>query len=326
MERKELNNIFRILLTLVSGEGREEKLFGSQLSLAEETFDRALCGKVFPMVYLEIPLIGKPCYDLGVGYGEKLCSSNVFPEAKAFGYRKALDYFAANNNVGFGFSIDLSRGETERAGLYLQHRGNYKVIEPFLRACGDEERYQNYMNVSDRIRKSWPSSYIGFFPERPGSPTRLGGYITGNPDLMDLFKLSGFTSYGSDMMDLCRELTAICEPEDYQFDIRSDGTLSDEFGLSFSFAPQRSPKMGAESLRSGKGARFMTRLQELKLIDDRWNMIPDALFARTFPLESENGNKQFIALTVSINMVKIKFKAGIPQGVKFYLALESYIH
>lgn len=126
------------------------------------------------------------------------------------------------------------------------------------------------------------------------------------------------------MLELCNELITICRPGDYQFDILSDGSVSDVFGLAFNFGFQKRPKIGAEALRSGSSARFMNRLQEMKLIDDRWKMIPDAVFARAFPVESDDGDKHHIALAVLLNMVKIKFKAGVPHTVKFYLELKAY--
>ncbi|ETP73818.1 hypothetical protein UYO_0072 [Lachnospiraceae bacterium JC7] len=325
MQRNELNNIFRALLTIVTAEGRGKALFGDKLSLAEESFDRAISGQIFPTVYLEFPLIGNPCFDMLVTYGETLFRDGIDPSAQAFGYRKALDCFAtfSGRNAGFGYSIDLSRGDTEQAGLYLQHQGDHSLIEPFLRACGEEARLPYYLDISERLKKYWQSAYIAFFPGRPGTPTRIGGYKFGSYDLRTLFDLAGFTAWGPDMIELCDELITICRPSDFQFDILSDGSVSDVFGLGFAFGAQKRPKIGEESLRSDKGARFMNRLQEMKLIDDRWKMIPDAVFARAYPVESEDGNKRLIALAVLLSYVKIKFKAGVPQTVKFYLALKA---
>ncbi|ETP72555.1 hypothetical protein UYO_1484 [Lachnospiraceae bacterium JC7] len=325
MQRDELINIFRLLISIVSGEGRGEALFGSEISMVEAAFDRALSGWTFPMVYLEFPLMGKPCCDLGAGYGEELFRYGTLPDAQAFGYRKALDYFAtiSGKKAAFGYSMDLSRGDTERAGLYLQHCGNYDLIGPFLSACGEEARIPHYMTVSERLGKSWQSDYIAFFPGRPGTPTRLGGYAFGSDDLRELFNLAGFTAWETDMIELCRELSTLCKPADYQFDILSDGTLSDDFGIAFSFGSQTRPKIVAGSLRSGPGAKLMKKLQEIRLIDDRWKMLPDAVFARALPFKADDGSEKLIALAVLLNMVKIKFKAGIPRSVKFYIALEA---
>jgi hypothetical protein len=181
------------------------------------------------------------------------------------------------------------------------------------------------MDVYNRLGQSWRSDYIGFFPGRPGAPTRIGGYRLGSDDIRDLFKLLGFESWNPDMIDLCRELNTLGRPGDYQFDILSDGSLSDVFGLAYALGPQERPKTEAESLRSGKGAQFMARLQELKLIDDRWKMLPDAVFARAFPYKCDDGSEHLMAFTVLLGMVKIKFKAGVPQSVKSYLALKPKI-
>ncbi|ETP71361.1 hypothetical protein UYO_2691 [Lachnospiraceae bacterium JC7] len=327
MNRTEQNSIFRFLLATVSGEERGKKLLGFDPGLLEGTFDRAISGYMFPMVYLEFPLSGKPGLDLLVGYGKELCTEGVLPDAEAFGYKKALEFVASletGREVGFGYEIDLSHGETAHAGVYLQHRRNLSVIKPFLEACGEEERLKFYEEEELRLGTKWGSDYIGFFPGRPGSPTRIGGYFRHNSDdIRDFFTCAGFTAWNTDTIKLINELIGVSSPLDYQLDILSDGTLSDVFGLAFAFNRDHNYRKGIEALRTGNGKVFMERLQELGLLDDRWKLIPDAMFTRAYPVKHDDGTESLMALAVFDYFIKIKFKAGMPVSVKSYLSMTA---
>ena len=111
------------------------------------------------------------------------------------------------------------------------------------------------------------------------------------------------------------------EPADYQFDLLSDGSVRDVFGLAFSFGPQMRPAAAAESMRSGPGAEFMRRLETMGLADGRWRKIPDAVFTKAIPVTREYGSEGLMALAVLLNFAKVKFVKGRPHNAKFYYCL-----
>lgn len=324
MNREQQQLIFELLAAQAAADGRGDMLLGDGMRLARPVFSRAVSGDVFPMVYLEFPLLGTPSFDLLVGYKNTLRREGLLSDADYFGYAGMMDFFTSlpdDHRCGCGYEIDLSSGETARAGIYLQHYGRLEMTEPFLRSCGEEARLKVYEDAARRLGDEWRPDYIGLFPGREGSPTRIGGYFSDSKDLRDLFDRAGFTAWDAEMLGTCEELMRYAEPADYQFDLLSDGSVRDVFGLAFSFGPRVRPVAAAESMRSGPGAEFMRRLEAMGLADGRWRKIPDAVFTKAIPVIREDGSEGLMALAVLLNFAKIKFVKGRPHNAKFYYCL-----
>ena len=97
--------LFDVLYGIAARDGRGEVLFGSDILLARQAFERMLIGSGFPQVYLEFPLIGEPFLDITVLYGQLEEGTRVDSPAAA-GTGATLDWFAdvhrQHSNVSFG--------------------------------------------------------------------------------------------------------------------------------------------------------------------------------------------------------------------------------
>ena len=330
MKRPSQIEAFEALYTIAAGDGRGEALFGNSYELARTAYERTLIGSDYPAAYLEFPLLGEPCFDL-LSVHRHVDPGAQFAPGAGFGRQAMYDWFSGvcspRNPVSCGLELDLSAGETETAGAYFQQRAHTELVAPFLESVGEAVRTPGYLDVLNRMPQGWPPAYVGLFPGRPGSPTRIGGYMDASESahcaddpqhLGKQFRQIGFTAFDGPMLERCAEFMRLAPTVDFQFDIMADGSLGDTFGLSLSFNETR-PRQAQECMETGYGAQVMQALQGWGLADDRWKMIADAAFARHIGYERDDGTEGRFALCVLFNYAKVKFKNGEPQPSKFYL-------
>ena len=325
---------FDALYAIAADDGREEALFGSSIELACPAFEKTIIGEGYPSPYLEFPLLGEPCFDL-LSVHAHVEPGARFADGAGFGYQPMYDWFESICNkegtVSCGIELDLSTGETERAGVYFQQRKHTELIGPFLESIGEQARLASYTDVLERMPEGWPPAYIGLFPGRAGTPLRIGGYMGANElarcaetpaHLGECFRHIGFEAFDDEMLERCSEFMRLVPAVDFQFDIMPDGTLGDTFGLSLSFNETK-PRQASECMESGYGADVMRLLESWELADERWKLIADAAFARHIPFEREDGSEGRFALCVLFNYAKIKFTGGAPRPAKFYLLMNA---
>ena len=325
---------FDAMYAIAAADGRGEALFGDSIDLAREAYEKTLIGDGYPGAYLEFPLLGEPCLDL-LSVHARIEPGSRFAPGAGFGYQPMCDWFARvcdkGEEISCGIELDLSVGETERAGAYLQQRRHTELIGPFLASVGEHERTQGYLDVLERMPQGWPPAYVGLFPGREGTPLRIGGYLGAEErrhcadDPMHLaaaFDAIGFSAYDRAMLERCAEFMQLAPSVDFQFDIMPDGSLGDTFGLSLSFNEAR-PRQAKECMGSGYGAKLMEALEGWGLADSRWRLIADAAFARHVPFAREDGSEGRFGIAIRFNYAKIKFSACNPRPAKFYLVLAS---
>ena len=324
---------FDALYAIAAGGGREQALFGSSIELARPAYIRSLIGDDYPSAYLEFPLLGEPCFDILTVHGFAKKGDRFAPGA-GFGRQAMFDWFDGvcdGPDLSCGIELDTSSGETEQAGVYFQQRTRTELVGPFLESIGESGRLTGYLDVMDRLPDGWPASYIGLFPGRPGTPLRIGGYMSSaarsafarDPrKLGDHFRRIGFAAFDKEMLWDCAEFMGLAPSVDFQFDIFPDGTLGPTFGLSLSFNDTK-PRQAHECMTTGYGARICEKMQEWGLADDRWKLIADAAFARHIPFEREDGTEGRLALCVLFNYAKIKFTDAKARPGKFYLLLRA---
>lgn len=323
---------FGALYSIAAADGRGEALFGDSFDQALEFYQRTLIGDGYPIVHLEFPLLGEPCLDLLSVHG-KVPLGAKFAAGAGYGYQAMFDWFAEvgatthAHNVSVGLELDLSTGQTQTAGVYLQQRRHTQLVTPFLESVGEAARAQQYLGTLERMPEGWPSSYVGLFPGREGTPMRIGGYMGSaeharcaeDPAYLEArFRHIGFTAFDANMLDCCTEFMRLAPSIDFQFDIMSDGSLGDTFGLSLSFNEAK-PRETQECMTTGYGARLMHVLQEWGLADSRWHEIAGAAYARAIGFEREDGTEGRFALCVRLNYAKVKFSSCEPMPAKFYL-------
>lgn len=325
---------FDAMYTIAAANGRGEALFGNSVEPAREAYEKTLISDSYPSAYLEFPLLGEPCFDL-LSVHRRIEPGSKFAPGAGFGYQPMFDWFAdacdENGEISCGIELDLSAGETERAGVYLQQRSRKELIGPFLTSVGEHERAQSYLDVLERMPEGWPPAYVGLFPGRAGTPLRIGGYMSADEhrrcadDPMHLaasFDAIGFAAYDRPMLDRCALFMQLAPSVDFQFDIMPDGSLGDAFGLSLSFN-EAMPRQAKECMDSGYGAKVMKALEGWGLADSRWHLIADTVFARHIPFMREDGSEGRFGITIRFNYAKIKFSACNSRPAKFYLVLAS---
>ena len=326
-------DMFDLLYMLAAADGRGEALLGGRREQLRSLYERTLIGGARPSLYLEFPLLGEPCYDF-LSVIEKVEPGDTFAPGAGFGYQAAFDWFSTvceDKNVSMGFELDLSTGEQERAGIYLQQRQRSELVEPFLTSVGEAWRYPAYKNVQEAMPKGWPPAYVALFPGRKGSPTRIGGYMTHDEQrrcaadpahIGNSLHRIGFDSFDDRMLARCAHLMSMAPSIDVQFDIMEDGTLGDTFGLALSFNELK-PSMARRQMEEGVGRRIMSTLQEWGLADDRWRLLSNVAFARQYPYVREDGTTGNLGLCTLLNYVKVKFRNTQMQPAKFYIVLAT---
>ena len=323
---------FCALYSIAAADGRGEALFGDSFDQAVDFYGRTLIGDGYPIAHLEFPLLGEPCLDLLSVHG-KVPLGAKFADGAGYGRQAMFDWFAETgtdphaDDVSVGLELDLSAGETQTVGVYLQQRKHTELVVPFLGSIGEATRAQSYLETLERMPQGWPPSYVGLFPGREGTPLRIGGYMGRDEHarcaedpayLGDRFRDIGFTAFDSDMLNRCSDFMRLAPSIDFQFDIMPDGSLGDTFGLSLSFN-ETMPREAYECMSSGYGAKLMQVLQGWGLADDRWKTIAGAAFARHVGVEGKDGAEERFALCVRFNYAKVKFTSCEPRPAKFYL-------
>ena len=333
MKKPTQREAFCALYAIAAGDGRGEALFGDSFEAAYDAYVRTLIGDGYPTAYLEFPLLGEPCIDL-LSVHDSVTPGATFAPGAGFGRQAMFDWFAeagAASGAGIGLELDLSAGETQTAGVYLQQRKSTRLVAPFLESLGEGARTKGYLDVLARMPEGWPPSYVGLFPGREGTPLRIGGYLGAGElvrcaedgaNLGRRFEQIGFTAFDGDMLDRCARFMQLAPSVDFQFDIMPDGSLGDTFGLSLSFN-RTMPRQARACMEEGYGAHVMGLLQDWGLADDRWKLIAGAAFGRHVGFEREDGTCGRFALAVRFNYAKVKFTSCAPRPAKFYLTCQA---
>ena len=316
--------------TLEAG-GRARALFGDSRQGARSSFGRCLIGDVFPAVYLEFPLAGEPALDLLAIY-DRVPAGSRFASGSGYGYQGVFDWFSGVDgscDAAVGIELDLSRGVTGQAGVYLQQRHATQLVRPFLQAVGRPSRADAYLRMAERMPRGWPAAYVGLFPMREHTPLRLGGYLS-EPSrrrcaedpafLGSRFDLMGFGAYDDEMLARCARLMGLVPAVDFQFDLDPNGRLMDTFGLSLSFGRVR-PGEAASCFEGGYGAQVMEAFGAWGLVDGRWRLIPATTCARRIDYERPEGGMGSLVASVRLNYAKVKFVGSVAQTAKFYLVM-----
>jgi hypothetical protein len=333
MKAPDMVRSFDLLYKMAATGGRADALFGTDEELLRQAVEKCVIEKSTPDYYLEFPLSGTPCTDLVVLY-TRITDGFQFPPGRGFGYQRMIDWYStlpSDRGYAMGFEVDTGSKKTDQAGIYFQPRRSIELIEPFLKTVGEEKRASSYLAVSKRLPSHMPSSYIGLFPGRPGSITRIGGYMTvetskalaETPGLLEeSFEAAGFQAWDNEMLSICRDLYSSAKETDFQFDILPDGSLGDTFGLDISLLHIK-PKEAARWLEEGNEKTIMAKLKNYGLIDDRYKMLAQASFAKGIYAAKEDKATGLFKLFCRFAYVKVKFKKKKPQTVKFYLRLNA---
>ncbi|MDO4806057.1 MAG: hypothetical protein Q4A07_02290 [Coriobacteriales bacterium] len=321
---------YEVLCLQAASDGRGEVLFGDCLERARKAMRPFMVGEKFPSVYLEFPLAGDPFLDVTVLYS-KLGTHARIESDTVRGMERALDWFSglgdSYSRVNLGFELDVGNPSLPAAAVHFQPREHRELVRPFCEAIGEPERAQLYESLARRMPKGWPLSFFGLFRGRPGTPMRVCGYVdraeqkacAADPSrLARAFDEVGFCAYDTAMLEqVCALLdTAPCAT-DFQFDVYPNGQIGTTFAIDASFAIEQ-PHAVRASFENGPDARLMRLLEKWGIADGRWRLVADAAFARSIPVELDDGSVGRFAFTLMPQWVKARWRDGVLQPAKLY--------
>ena len=320
------------LLLQAAADGREELLFGDSLYRAREILPDFLPEGTFPPIYLEFPLLGEPFLDATILYHQRDVRRLSLSSPAAEGTGEMLDWFACLSgpygDVCCGYEVDFKNAKPSAAGVHFQPRTHLELVEPFCALLGEAGRAPLYLEMAERMRKSWPLSFFGLFRGRPDSPLRVCGYLS--PEERDVcgkdtgrirhvFETAGFSAWDETMLrQICELLSAAPGEADFQFDIKADGACESMFAIDVRFAPLSSRNM-AVSFDRGENRRLMKLLESWGIADERWKDGVALSFAKAFPVTLGDIETGCFALTLLPQWIKIRWIDNRLQASKLYL-------
>ncbi len=322
---------FQVLLLQAADASRGDILFGESLSRARTASLPFMVGKEFPNVYLEFPLAGNPFLDVTILLGEIDPGTRIASEA-ADGTDAVLDWYAQEKpgyeRISFGYELDTKEADLAPAAVHFQPREKTNLVRPFFQALGEPERADLYLDLASRMPEGWPLSFMGLFRGRPGSPLRVCGYPFGtegdacaqDPErLGSVFRRIGFTAYTDTMLEQASRLMATAPGgTDFQLDVYPDGTLGDTFAIDVQFGIHQ-PQAVMSSFANGESSNVMRLLEGWGIADSRWPLGAQAAFARSIPVELDDGTMGRYALTLMPQWVKVRWRNGVLVPSKLYM-------
>ena len=330
MREPSFADALRVLLLQAADEGRGAVLFGDSLERASREIEAFMVGETFPSVYLECPLVGDPFLDVTMLYSDIKPGTFVAHPA-ADGTRAMFDWFAGvcteHPSICCGFELDTQKPELPAAAVHFQPREETALVRPFCETLGEPERADLYLNQAARMPEGWSLSFFGMFRGRPGSPLRVCGYMNASETatcaddprhLAHMFDQVGFSAYDTAMLEAASAfLAAASGLVDFQFDVFPDGSLGDVFAIDVQFEIEQ-PGAVRSSFESGRAGRIMRLFEERGIVDGRWRLVPQAAFARSLPVEREDGSCGKYGFTLMPQWAKARWRAGELQPAKLY--------
>ena len=320
-------DIYDAIYTLAVGEGCEQVLFGDCSALAREAFLRSSASGGFPMLWFEVPLTGKPRFDLHVALSrESLRTGARYRPCTGNGYDELFHWFAEDEVGGNGlaFAFDVSEGRIDDPAVHVNvNNAPLADMARFFDLAAGNGAYERYANFENRLPQGWKVWYAGFHPGRPGSPVRVDCFVdatceasyAADVELLEHdLRTCGFTCTGPALYDLATPILKCPFDLELQFDVMHDGALGPTLGISASF-----PRLAVASMRElfgdgGEVAGLMGAIEGMGLADGRWRHVPDALFATLVEMGDID-----LALYCTPTFVKLRMRDGEPLDAKVYL-------
>ncbi len=282
--------LFDILSALALANGRDSRLFGSDIDVVRQAFAASLTGTAFPELWFEIPLIGEAWTDFHslVSYADVVGTDARYVGHEGV-YADALAWFASQQPGKvrqLALSYDTSAGIVDTPAVQLLLNG-YDMSVPlgFLKAVGRPDADESYVTFVRSMPKPWYACYVGVFPQRKDDFVRVECILdhdsqvayAQDPDAIarDL-SLVGITTVDKSALDVIGRMAATPFPLELQFNVGPDGRALPVVSASLRFAPQdwTSPE------RAARIGALGAWLVSCGLADDRLSMLPGAVIGK----------------------------------------------
>lgn len=320
--------LYDIVYGLVACGGRESALFGSCAPTAYEAFSRSLAGETFPELWFEVPLAGRPWFDLHslVSHGD-VAGKRIAFSGQGGVYTDALAWFADQGQGTvrqLALSYDVHAGDVDKPAVQLLMNGrDTSVAFGFLEAAGRPDAKEAYRTFIGRMPKEWYACYIGTFPGRQteGEPrwiriecivgaTLQQVYADDISVLREHLARMGITYLGDDGMSAIRRFARSPFPLELQFDVGACGEALPTVSASVRFVP----KDWTEPERRDRIGNLLQEVQSLGLADNRVKQLAGTAFA-----EHVTRGNESIRLFCFPAFVKLRWQEGERACAKAYL-------
>ncbi len=319
--------LYSIIYALVALDGRAETLFGDGASLAYEAFTRSGMGKKFPELWFELPLLGRPWFDLHVlvAQGDFEPGTTFTPETSG-NNPEAFAWFANQKNYvrQLALSWDVSSGDIEQPAVQLLLRTNSaQTTCGFLSAVGRDDATDSYRAFLKKLPPDWFACYTGVFPRRTVPFLRIECTI--NRSIQDAYakdisilekhlRQVGLTNLDGTILPWCHVLAKSSFDLEFQFDVDPTGCASTTFSASVRFQAPIEESATKSFDPYGEAGKLMKRIEQWGLADDRWQLLSDTIVSQKVTRKGKSSS-----LYCYPAFIKLRWKNGEPLDAKTYL-------
>ena len=322
----------------MSADGRGDRLFGAGFSHAYDALKNFSAPDAEPPGLIEIPLTGKPGYDILVGPMNEKCSPKVSEEAAEFNEYAVKAVRWQKEHPEFGsdlyFELDGSAAKGTAAGVLLKHYGNLDAVKSFLQAMGKEKYEKTYLDVCSRLPKGWEPWYLMFFFGRNEEAVKLEVFPADKVitrwrekgSVAEEFKAGfdaiGFKYYNEQMLDEAQKLIDISDDVSFQFDIYPDGSYKPVFGMPIMFE-HLTPGFSKQFEKDGKIGKVFESFKEFGIADERADLIKDACFTGKTDFKLSDDETTRLIMLCLPDTIKVKWNDGKMMLGKFYFMIRA---
>ena len=252
--------------------------------LAFDAFLSCAVGDVMPVLYFEVPLLGRPRFDLQVCIDRaSLPEGARLPEGAPPGLQGAVDWLLRDGNgcTGVDVAFDVSTGDIRSPQVIAFTNGCETCDLESLFACvGDADAVNRYNAAQLRVPQGWGPWYTGLIPQRQGRLVRLDYFVGGGKTAQysqDIGLLAADLQqmgYRASDFELARCADLLAHPFrlNIQLDVLEDGSMGPVLGYNASFRVP-SPTAMRASASDGAISRIMQLVEEWGLADERWRLL-----------------------------------------------------
>ena len=280
--------IYNLIYSAVTKDGRD-RLFGDRLDVDNDVFSKSYAGNEFPEIWFELPLSGRPWYDLHV----LTSKSAVDPDEdipEGIFHPRLFQWFSKTSGVKqLALSHDLSNGIYDNPAVQLL----VGVRDPsvgcnFLKEAGNHPAVSAYSSFLQKLPAGWFACYLGTFPERDDVNLRvecIPDNITQELYSSDKDTIKrDLAQVGLEMTDEMIDFISFMANQplhiEFQFNVDDSGNATSVLGVSLRFLfPAGKTSHLSFSEDNENVVSLMAKLSDACLCDDRWRLLPGCAFA-----------------------------------------------
>ena len=332
MDRSEYGRLYDTLWRFLNDGGRQTSLFGERCQrLARGAFLSCAAGSAMPIIYLEVPLIGTPCFDLQVCIDRSALEGEASVPGNAPAHeRDLLGWLAGPRGTecaGVDLAFDLRAGDATTPQLIaLLNDGSFVSAEEFFELVGAPDGAGRYRAAEQRAPRGWRSWYTGIIPGRAGSPVRLDYFVSrrvvrayrGDSRLLarDLSQLGYRLS--ERQRGWCERLLELPCRLNLQLDARANGTMGPVLGYNL-IEGSLGPSATRQRLEDGWMRQVLEMCEAWDIADERWRQLKGLCQAKALTISDTKESSEQLALSMAPTFLKVRMTEDELTDAKAYV-------